>query len=329
MRKLVLFTMVFAALFSCKIESSKKKIGFMIPTFTVERYKKDRDIFTSRVVELGGDVEIANAENDDKAQYQQAEELIAKGVDALVVIAVNQNTAAAIVRLAHEKNVEVIAYERLISNCELDYYIGFDHFIAGQQMAEYVAKNKPGGKCFVIGGDISDNNAVLINKGELSVIQSDKSGGVSVLHSIYIEDWDNEEAYLKMDEFLNLSMLVPDAVLVSNDGMASGVIKSLEKHGLTGSVIVSGLDADLSACQRIVKGTQSFTIYKPFKKEAIIAAEIAMLCANHKEVVGVTSTVNNKRIDVPSILIKTTLVDASNMKSTIIADGFYKETEVY
>jgi D-xylose transport system substrate-binding protein len=65
-----------------------------------------------------------------------------------------------------------------------------------------------------------------------------------------------------------------DAVVVSNDGTAGGAIQALAEQKLAGKVVVSGQDADLAGCQRIVAGTQSMTVYKPIRRLAEKAAEV-------------------------------------------------------
>jgi len=54
--------------------------------------------------------------------------------------------------------------------------------------------------------------------------------------------------------------------------------------------------------QRIVAGTQSMTVYKPVAQLARRAAEAAVSLARHEKV-ETTATVNNGKIDVPSILL--------------------------
>jgi D-xylose transport system substrate-binding protein len=120
-----------------------------------------------------------------------------------------------------------------------------------------------------------------------------------------------------------------DAVVVSNDGMAGGVIQALSEQKLAGKVLVTGQDADLAACQRIVQGTQSMTVYKPLSLLANRAAEVAVLLAEKKPITDATTKLNNGKIDVPSILLKTTEVDKTNLDSTVIADGFQKKDDVY
>ena len=70
-----------------------------------------------------------------------------------------------------------------------------------------------------------------------------------------------------------------DAIVASNDGTAGGAIQALGEQKLAGKVLVTGQDADLAACQRIVAGTQTMTVYKPIKALAYKAAEVAVQMA--------------------------------------------------
>ena len=119
-----------------------------------------------------------------------------------------------------------------------------------------------------------------------------------------------------------------DAILASNDSTATGAIQALKEEGLAGKVMVTGQDADLIACQNIVQGLQTMTVYKPLKNLATKAAELAVDMAQGKPVVA-NSTVNNGKIDVPSVLMDVIAVDKSNMMATVVADGFHTKEQIY
>lgn len=302
----------------------------MVPTYEIKRYIKDRDYLTAKATELGAEVIVANAENNEQLQIEQANKLIDQGADILIVIAVNQNTAAAIVRDAHNRNVKVIAYERLIQNADLDFFVAFDHYKVGEQMANYVYKLKPEGSYVMLGGDKTDKNAILIKKGWHNVLDNAiNQKKIDLQYDIFIEDWSSENAEHEISRYIKLSGKVPDVILASNDGIAEGVSKVLARDNAENSIILTGLDAELAACKRIVKGKQTITVYKPLKKEAEIAAQLAVDFVTGKKYTGNIVSTNNGRIDVPSVLIDPVVVDASNLKQTVVADGFYSEQEIY
>src|SRR5690606_224609 len=119
-----------------------------------------------------------------------------------------------------------------------------------------------------------------------------------------------------------------DAILASNDGTAGGAIQALLEEGYAGKKLVTGQDAELVACQRIVQGTQSMTIYKPLKTLATKGAELAVKLAKGQPVVA-TQTVNNGKIDVPAALNDVITVTRENIDKTVIADGFHSREDVY
>jgi D-xylose transport system substrate-binding protein len=118
-----------------------------------------------------------------------------------------------------------------------------------------------------------------------------------------------------------------DAVVVSNDGTAGGAVQALQEDGLAGKVIVTGQDADLAACQRILRGTQAMTVYKPLKNLAALAARVAVdVAKGHKP--AATASLDNGVKKVPSIFEKIIAVDKENLMSTVVADGFHSAAEL-
>ncbi len=316
-------------LFSCQ-QVQKTKVGFLLPDLVLDRYAKEKSYFTDRMNELGSEALIEIANDDDKLQIQQANELIAKGVKVLIVNPVNLYTSAEIVRSAHNHRIKVIAYDRLICNTDLDYYLSFDNEKVGILMADYVIKKVPEGKYLIFGGDKGDLNAGLVMNGQMKILeQLTGSGKIKIDYNIYVEDWSAENARHELKIYLNLSGEQPDVILSSNDGMAIGIVETLKEFGMEGKVLVTGQDAELAACQNIVKGYQIMTVYKPLKKLAYTAADLSFKLIKSKELTEAISKVNNGRKDVPSILLEPISVDKYNLKSTVIADGFLSESDVY
>lgn len=316
--------LVFPLLISCK-SKEELKVGFLLPNFSDSRYLKDRDFFTAKFQSLGGTVEVGNADNDAQKQEQQAAEMLNNGVKVLVITSVNQNTAASIVRMAKRKGVKVIAYERLIRNAEVDYFITFDHYEVGKIQAQYAINQRPQGNFVILCGDKSDNNAELIMKGQLEVLSKSQA---KVVYKTYVEAWNEENAFVELSQVLKLYKEKIDVVLTANDGMAGGAVRALEQYQDSTLAITTGLDADINACKRIMAGKQSMTVYKPFKLQGEMAADLAYRIIKSEKITEAKSFTDNGSIQVPSILLMPTAVDLSNIKSTIIADGFYTEQQL-
>lgn len=305
-------------------------IGLSLDTLREERWQRDRDMFVARAEELGAKVLVQAANNNEVVQNAQAENLLTQGVDVLVVAPHNSKTAATIVEAAHAAGVPVIAYDRLINDADVDLYMSFDNLRVGELQAEYAVAHAPKGRYVLIGGSPADNNALLFHQGALAVLQPfvDRKE-IEIATDQYAHDWQPVEALQIMENALTRSDNRIDAVVAANDGLAGGAIQALAEQQLAGKVVVTGQDAELSACQRIVAGTQSMTVYKPIRQLAVKAAEVAVGLARKQPLTEPTRPVANGFKDVPSILIEPIVVDENNLASTVVADGFHTLEQVY
>lgn len=310
-------------------KSGKIKIGLSLDTLKEERWQRDRDIFVARAEALGAEVLVQAANSSDALQNSQAENLLTQGVQVLVVVPHNGKTAATIVASAHKAGVPVLAYDRIINGCDLDLYVSFDNIKVGMLQAEALVKRVPKGRYVLIGGAPTDNNAKMFREGQMKVLAPlIAKGDIKVVGDQWAADWQPVEALKIMENALTKNANKVDAVLVSNDGTAGGALQALEEQKLAGKIPVSGQDADLAGCQRIIRGTQTMTVYKPVKALATRAAELALDLAQ-KRPIQTDQKVNNGKLDVPSVLLAPVAVDKGNIDATVIADGFHSHTEIY
>lgn len=305
------------------------KVGFSVHNFDSERWEKDKNFFVKKVEDLGGIPLVKVAGGDPDLQIEQCKELISAGVKALVVVPADGEAAAKIVEIAHKAGIQVIAYDRLIKNSDLDYYVSFDNIKVGELQAEYVRKRKPSGNYALIGGSKADNNSYQLKEGHLKVLKpSVDKGDIKIVFDEFMNAWNEEEAFNASERCLDASGDV-DVIIAASDILAKGVIKSLQKRGLEGKVMVTGQDVSLNAGRSIVQGHQSMSIYKPIEAIAFTAAITAIKLAKGEPVKNANRFTFNGKAEVPSILLSPTVVDKDNLMSTVVADGYLKEDELY
>ncbi len=277
----------------------------------LERWQHDRDLFVRRAGELGAEVYVQSANGNDAVQVRQAENLLTQGVDVLVVVPHNGQICASVVDSAKRENIPVISYDRLIRDSDVDFYVSYDNVKVGQHQAQYLLKRAPKGNYVLIGGSPTDNNAHLFREGDQ-----------------WAKDWLPSEALRHTENALTQARNNVVAVVASNDSTAGGAIQALEEQQLAGKVLVSGQDADLIACRRIVAGTQSMTVYKPIAPLATRAAEIAVALARHQAATS-NGQVSNGFKAVPSLLLEPVPVDKDNLVQTVVKDGFLSLADIY
>ena len=313
---------------------AKPLIGLSLDTLKEERWQRDRDTFVNAATRLGAEVRVQSANSDDVRQVADVQTLITEGVDVIVIAPHNGDAMAKAVRLAHEAGIPVIAYDRLIRNCDLDLYMTFDNLRVGELQGQFIADALPrfaGRKMRLMRlyGAKTDNNAVVFKQGQDKVLEPlIKSGAIEIVHEDWVDDWRPENAKKVVNAVLNKAGHQLDAILASNDGTAGGAIQALLEEGLAGRVLVTGQDADLAACQRIVAGTQSMTIYKPLKKLAEQAAEYAVKLAQRRPVIA-TGSYDNGQGKIPTVQVEVIAVTKENMRETVVQDGFHPADAIY
>ena len=309
-------------------------IGFLLPENQTARYESsDHPQFVANVKSLCSSCKVlyANATQDAAKQQQQAEAMITQGVKVLVLDPVDGAAAAAIVNQANAKKIPVISYDRLLLNSKPDYYVEFDSPSVGRiQATTLVDKLKKDGKkgsIIMINGAPTDNNAKLFKQGAHSVI--DKSG-FKVAKEYDTPDWTPAKAQTEMEQAISaVGKNGFVGVYAANDGTGGGAIAAMKGAGIDPSTRpTTGQDAELAGIQRVLAGDQYMTVYKPVKPMAKTAAEWAVALVQGKKPQGTNTTEDNGKIKVPTLKIPVKAVTAETVKSTVVADKYWKVSEI-
>ena len=262
--------------------------------------------------------------------------MITQGIDALIVIAQNGAAAGPIVESAHSSNVPVVACDRIITDCDLDFYVTFDCTKVGELQAQFAIENAPTGNYFLIGGSPTDNNAHLIRDGQMNVLQPYiDSGDITVVVDQWANGWNPDEALQYVENGLSANNNEVACVLTSNDGCAGAAIQALSEQGLAGKTVVTGLDADIAACQRIVEGTQSMTTYRRFAAQDELAVEAAVALGPGPNFWGVFLDIKKtkkRQKNFKAVMLNNEedmfAVTKDNMNQ-VIEDGWLAEEDIY
>lgn len=309
------------------------RIGISFDSFVIERWLRDRDIFTATAQNLGAQVNVQNANGDVKEQISQIEYLIDKKMDVITIVAIDAQALADVVKKAKQAGIRIICYDRLIRNAGCDLYISFDNRMVGTLMGEALVQSLPdGGKIFQIQGSSSDYNVDLVREGFEEAIAG---SGIDIVYSTFCDNWLAELAFDAVQEGLEKCGRQVDGVMCGNDDLAGQAIRALAERKMAGTIPVVAQDAELSACQRIVEGTQTMTVYKSVDKEASAAAKLAVALAKGEDITGpdsripVVETMNDGSEDVPYYPLAPVAVTAQNMDEVIIDGGFHQKEDVY
>jgi D-xylose transport system substrate-binding protein len=317
---LAAFAVGFAALPAQAAETSPLVV-FLLPENVTARWEsQDKPFFIDAMKRdfPSATVKVENALNDPSKQQAQAEAALASGAKVLVVTAIDQKGAAVIVNDAQKQGVPVIAYDRLIRDAPVAYYVSVDGVKIGGLQGTWLENNtKQGARIAVINGSPVDDNAHLFAKGYMGVLKPlfDK-GARKQVADVWTPLWDPSKAQAEMEQILTKTNNGVDAVLSANDGMAGGIIAALQAQQLAGKVPVTGLDGTLNSLQLILQGKQSMTVWRSLKEQSGKAAEIvAALLKGGKPPADLFNgaTMNNDKVDVPWAKVKPVVITLDNM----------------
>jgi D-xylose transport system substrate-binding protein len=323
------------------------KVGVLLPeTASSPRWEAYDHPLLIQQLEANGfkasDIDYANANGDQPTQQTQAESDLTKGDCILIVGPHDSGGAAAIVASAKKQQVPVIAYDRFIFSDDLNYYVSFDGVAVGKLQGQYIADHYQDPKYGVgtghnniafINGSPTDNNATLFAQGAHQILDPlINAGTLKNVYEKFTPNWDPPTGETEMEGALTANNNNIQLVLSANDDLGGAIVQALTAQHLQGKVLVTGQDATVAGLQRILEGTQAMTVYKPIIKEATAAAQLAAALRDGKDVTSLPgySTTKNPQgnASVPSILETPEAVDASNMASTVIADGYVTKSQI-
>jgi D-xylose transport system substrate-binding protein len=314
---------------------SAKTVALLLPETKTTRYEeKDRPLFTDKLKELCADCKLiyANASQDPNKQQQQAEAAITKGANVIVLDAVDVASVGPIVQRANQQDIPVIAYDRLIPDQDIAYYVSFDNVKQGRIQAQTLMDKlgSASGKSIVmVNGAPTDPSAGDYKKGAHQVF--DKSG-IKIAREFDTPDWSPDKAQVQMEQ--SITALGKDGFVgaySANDGMAGGMIAAMKGAGIDPSTKpITGGDSEAAAIQRILTGEQYSTIYLAIKQQAETAAQLAVAVAQGKDVPSglLNAKVDNGSKQVDSVLLSPIAVTKDNISDTVIKDGFLTVDEI-
>ncbi len=278
--------------------------------------------------------DIQNA-NGDKAKFATlADGMIGAGVKVLMIVNLDSDTGAAVIKKAAAAGIPVIDYDRLTLGGGAKYYVSFDNVAVGTAIGEGLVKGlqaagKTTGSVVELNGSPTDNNATLFKQGYHDAITK---AGYTVADSQAVPDWDNTKAVTVFEQMFTKVGGKVDGVAAANDGLGGAAISVLKKNGLAGKVPVTGQDATDEGLQRVLLGEQYMTVYKAVKKEAEAAAKLAIALAKGDaaaaDALATGKTADSvSKTDVPSVLLVPQGIYKESVKD-VIADGFTTKDKV-
>lgn len=330
--------------------SESKLVGVSMPEPpTGRRWLKEGESIKNLLEQKGYTVDLEFAENDIDKQIAQLDDMINHGAKCIVVSAIDSTKLLDVLAKAKERNIPVIAYERLLLDTDaVSYCVASDGKGVGTALGHYVeeklglAEGKGPFNIEFFAGSPDDNNAHLVNDAVFAVLQPYIDNGQLVVPSgqtdfdtIAIFRWSKEGGQERMEKLLAeyyTDGKKIDVILSPNDKIGYGAGDALESVGYTlgdGWPIITGQDAELQAVKYILAGRQSMTIFKDINLLAEKTAEtVDAVIKGDESQLNFKDTSDNHKIAVPTYLCPTIVLDKNNVEEILVKGGYYTEDEL-
>lgn len=322
------------------------KVGVSMPAQELQRWNQDGSNIQADLEAAGYEVDLQFASNDIATQLAQVEDMINSGCELLVIAAVAGDSLGAALELAREKDIPVIAYDRLLMGSDaVSYYATFDNPAVGNMQGEFIREQLDLDHAVgpftieLFTGDPGDNNSRFFYNGAMNVLRPYMDEGKLIVKSgqtgfdaAATAGWSMEAAQTRMDAIVSANYADGtnlDAVLCASDVLSLGVENSLE-NGYTGDwPVITGQDCDITNIKNMVDGKQSMNIFKDTRTLASKTVEMVDAIMRGNEVpVNDTETYDNGKGVVPTYVCEPVFVDVNNYQEVLIDSGYYTESDL-
>ena len=336
-------------------EGAAKKVGIAMPTQSLERWNRDGTYLKEQFEAAGYETVLTYSDNKNDQQVNDIATMLSADVSLLIISCVDSAGLNTVLDEAAEKGIPVIAYDRMIENDAVTYYVSFDNYTVGVLQGTFVKEaldlDNAGDKTFNMeftGGASTDPNAAYffngaydqlkdyIEKGTIKV-----PSGQTELAQVGTEQWSTDVALARAQNILGsfyADGTVLDAWLCSNDSTAAGVVQAIESdYKGDNAVIVTGQDGDVANLINIVDGKQTMTVYKNVADEAVVTLSVAKAILAGEAIDGdalaaaqavkcaydTTSYFSSPEKNTPAFLLVPTVVTKDNLQY-LVDTGLYK-----
>lgn len=257
-------------------------IGVLMKTMSDTYSNKLGESITTYAQKEYPDVELllVDAQADISKQISQAEDLIAKRVDVVILNAQDAEGSAQVLYLCEDAGIPVIEVNTQTIDDNYVAYVGSHDIEAGEIMGNYALKLLGGkGKIVILEGNMGQSAQLLRKQGLDNTILA--APGIELL-AVLTADWARDRAMAITEDWLGKYPQI-DAILCENDDMAMGALQAVESSGRQGVVII-GVDAIPDALEAVSSGRMTATVLQDAYNQAKTSVDVAYKVVKGKKV---------------------------------------------
>lgn len=318
-------------LVSCDRKNSDICVGVSFGVDKAAHWEQELEYMRERARELGIVLHTRISTSEDAGeQIRHCEELYALKPDVVIVMSNNYDALDEVYVESRRKKIKVICYTRMpLAFGKADLFVGFDNFLIGKAMGNFLSELAPRGNYVILRGDDNDSDARDIYQGMKDSLPQ-LGNSIRPLCDIAVPKWSAEHARKTVRDVIGQNGGKIDAILAPNDKLAEASRLALDDLGITANVPISGFSGELAAIRRLLDGRQSMTILANYRELARTAIDAATsLARGQMPKSNMLYNLDGENREVHALLVPCQIITARNIDSRIVQAGVYTHEQVF
>lgn len=273
--------------------ASAQTIGVSMQSFDNNFQILLRDSISARAEELGGSVQLEDAQTDVSRQLSQVSNFTASGVDAVVLTLADSSSADALSAVANDAGVPLVYVNIEPANVDAlpdkQAYVGSQETDAGRLAAEAVcadlvaAGKQADAQVYILMGDLVHEATLERTSSFKEALAAGECSGATIAEE-QSGLWQRTAAMDLTTNWITAGRPI-DVIFANNDEMAIGAIQALKASGIAmDDVIVAGVDATADALAAMEAGDLDVTVFQNAAGQGKGALDAALALARGETV---------------------------------------------
>lgn len=257
-------------------------VGLAVANLQANFFNQIKQAVEAEGTAKGVAVDTADAHGDSATQVNQIQDMLTKGVKALIYIPAGATAAGVPVKAAHDAKVPVVAVDRNAPDAPGDTFIATDSVSAAHTLGDYVCKITGGkGNVAIIQGQIGTTPEQDRDTGFNAALAS--CPGLKVVAKQASKAWHQDEGFAIAQDMLQRD---PDITVFFGraDALALGAAQAVKVANLGHPVVIVGFDGDTAGLKAVQDGTLAATMTQKTQFMGRLALQSALDLAAGKSV---------------------------------------------
>ena len=255
-------------------EKSEGPIGLAVANLQADFFNQIKQSVEAEGKAKGIKIITVDAKGDAATQVSQIQDLLTRGIKALIYIPAGATAASVPVKAAKAAGIPVVAVDRNAPDAPGDTFIATDSVSAARTLGEYVAKQTGGkGNVAVIQGQLGTTPELDRDKGFSEAMA--KNPDLKIVGKQASKAWAQDEGFAISQDMLQRH---PEITVFFGraDALALGAAQAVKVANVDHKVMVVGFDGDVAGLKAVKSGTLDATMTQRTQAMGRLALQSAL-----------------------------------------------------